>query len=321
MKISDRVYGEFIIDSPIISGIIELPTFERLKDISQAGVPTEYNSLPSYSRYEHSIGVYILLNKLGASLEEQIAGLLHDIAHLVFSHVAEWVFAENNEFSESSNEDLTDKFIDGTDIGDYLEANNISKETIIDFKKFSLLEQPMPFLCADRVDYAFRDGKYWNVYSELPNELVTDLKSHSGHMAFQDRHYARRFADIFLTLQNDYWGGYDAVFRYYHFSELLKLLLKKGILTRSNFFKGESSVLRKIKACKDSDVINYTKVLKEKDLTKYKGTYKQNIKKKFRYVDPEIILENKLVPLSEIDNDFLEKVNYYKAENEKGIDI
>lgn len=321
MKISDRVYGEFIVDNPIISGIIELPTFERLKDISQAGVPTEYNSLPSYSRYEHSIGVYILLNKLGASVEEQIAGLLHDIAHLVFSHVAEWVFAVNNEFSESSNEDLTDKFIDGTDIGDYLEANNINKETIIDFKKFPLLEQPMPLLCADRVDYAFRDGKYWNVYSESPDELVANLKSHSGRMAFQDRQYARRFADIFLTLQNDYWGGYDAVFRYYHFSELLKLLLKKGILTQNDFFKGESSVLRKIKQCKEPDVIKYTEVLKEKDLTKYKGTYKQNIQKKFRYVDPQIVIADKLVSLSEIDEEFAEKVNEYRSANEKGIDI
>lgn len=36
----------------------------------------------------------LLLRKLGASLEEQLASLLHDISTFAVSHVADWVFAE-----------------------------------------------------------------------------------------------------------------------------------------------------------------------------------------------------------------------------------
>lgn len=47
--------------------------------------------------------MYILLNRLGASEEEQVAGLLHDISHTAFSHLIDWVIGD------SSKEDYQDK--------------------------------------------------------------------------------------------------------------------------------------------------------------------------------------------------------------------
>ena len=34
----------------------------------------------------------LLIKKLGGSVEEQIAGLLHDVSHTAFSHVIDYVF-------------------------------------------------------------------------------------------------------------------------------------------------------------------------------------------------------------------------------------
>ncbi|MDR3150417.1 MAG: HD domain-containing protein [Candidatus Peribacteria bacterium] len=43
------------------------------------------------SRFLHSVGVFLLLRKFGASLEEQIAGLIHDTSHSVFSHTIDYI--------------------------------------------------------------------------------------------------------------------------------------------------------------------------------------------------------------------------------------
>jgi len=92
MKLLDKVYGEIEINDPIAIKIIESEYFQRLKGINQYG-GINYAFLGKYTttRFEHSIGVYYLLNILGADCETQIAGLLHDSGHAPLSHLLERV--------------------------------------------------------------------------------------------------------------------------------------------------------------------------------------------------------------------------------------
>ena len=76
MKINDAVYGEEEINESVLVDLIISKSVQRLKEISQFGMPDEYYYKKGFSRYEHSLGVMILLRRLNASLEEQIAGLL-----------------------------------------------------------------------------------------------------------------------------------------------------------------------------------------------------------------------------------------------------
>ena len=39
------------------------------------------------THFEHSLGAFILVRRLDAALDEQIAALLHDASHTAFSHV------------------------------------------------------------------------------------------------------------------------------------------------------------------------------------------------------------------------------------------
>lgn len=90
-NIHDLIYGRVTIDTPVISEIINTPSFQRLKSLNQYGIPDEFYHKKNYSRYEHCLGVMLLLKHFKAQEEEQIAGLLHDISHHTFSHVYDWV--------------------------------------------------------------------------------------------------------------------------------------------------------------------------------------------------------------------------------------
>ena len=87
----DRIYGEKRIENPVISALVLSEPMQRLKKLNQFGLPDEFYHLKGFSQYEHSLGVMYLLQHLGTSEEEQVAGLLHDVSHRAFSHVYNWV--------------------------------------------------------------------------------------------------------------------------------------------------------------------------------------------------------------------------------------
>lgn len=86
------LYGDFTIAEPVLIELLQDPYMQRLKHIRQYG--TNYYTIKKqdFNRFDHSVGVFVLLRKYGASLNEQIAGLLHDVSHTVFSHCGDYLF-------------------------------------------------------------------------------------------------------------------------------------------------------------------------------------------------------------------------------------
>ena len=75
MEINDCVYGKCEITEPVLVELIHSKPLQRLKGIMQSGARVYIFSNRDVTRYEHCVGVMLLLRKLGASIEEQIAGL------------------------------------------------------------------------------------------------------------------------------------------------------------------------------------------------------------------------------------------------------
>lgn len=90
MIISDVLYGEFEVDQ-VVEELILSKSVQRLKGIHQTGASYLVNKEWNVTRFDHSVGVMLLVKKLGGSVEEQIAGLLHDVSHTAFSHVVDYV--------------------------------------------------------------------------------------------------------------------------------------------------------------------------------------------------------------------------------------
>jgi HD superfamily phosphohydrolase len=151
MTINDPIYGRFQIEEPVLVALINTKTIQRLKRIDQYGIPPKYYSFPGFSRFDHSIGVMLLLKKLGASLNEQIAGLLHDMSHTAFSHLTDWIWGDR--LTEDYQDNIFSDFLKNSkDVTGILENYGIQYELFFNLHDFSLLERKSPDLCADRID-------------------------------------------------------------------------------------------------------------------------------------------------------------------------
>ncbi len=324
MIIKDKIYGEIKIKDLVLIEFLESPSLLRLKKMSNYGIPDKYYHHKGYSRYEHSVGVMILLKKFGASLEEQIAGLVHDVSHLAFSHVADWIFSggENGDKEELAD-NLLEKIIRTTELAKILEKFNLSIERIINKKNdFPLLEKNIPNLCADRIDYVLRELKYtWGVKQEVLNTYLKYLVNFNGEIVFLDEKVAFDFAKDFIELQTKHWGSREAMVRYYLFAKVMKIALSKRILLKKYFFKEEDFVLRKIEKINDKEIKNILALLRKKKISqKSSGSFKK-VFKKFRYVDPKVLVNVDLLKLSEINHKFEKMIKKHQEINKKGIII
>ncbi len=318
--INDKIYGKIKIKEPILLELLKSPSILRLKNISQFGIPDKYYHFKNFSRYEHSVGVMILLKKLGATLEEQIAGLLHDVSVLTFSHIADWVFASGREGTEDYHDTIHERFIKKTEIPKILKKFKFSLERILNEENFSLLENKIPDLCADRVDYSLREFKDW-LNPNIVNNCIKELVNYNGEIVFSNQKIAFDFAVNFLELQNKHWGGQEAIIRYHLFSKALKIALDEKILLKKDFYKDEPFILNKFEDAQDKRIKEILKILKEKKIKNVKSDSGQKIIKKFRYVDPKIISNGKLVRLSKLNSEFTKIINRYRKINKKGLII
>ena len=58
MRIPDRIYGDILIDDPLVLHLIKTPQFSRLKHINQYGTGSLIGGKFLVNRFEHSIGVW-----------------------------------------------------------------------------------------------------------------------------------------------------------------------------------------------------------------------------------------------------------------------
>ncbi len=314
MQIHDPVYGDFTITEPVLVELINSKPVQRLKKIKQFGLPQELVNILHFSRYDHCLGVMLLLRKLGASIEEQAAGLLHDVSHLAFSHVVDWVFGDPSK--EDYQDSIHKTFIINTEIPTILKKHNLDVERIMHLDHFSLLENHAPDLCADRVDYSLRELQGWDE-KELVAEVVQNLISHKGEIILKNKITAERFARAYSRLQRERWAEVKQNIQYHLFAKMLKDALENKIITEKDFYEHDEYVMNKLKNAKGEKLA--TELEKMKNVKYRPGTELQS-KPKMRYIDPKY-REGKVYRLSETNKAFKEFLAEQKRINDLGINV
>jgi hypothetical protein len=172
--IRDEIYGEELVHEPVLVELLRSPDVQRLLGICQYGVSGFLGLTPRVTRLEHSVGAFIIVRRVGGALEEQIAALLHDISHTTFSHDVDHALAKPGE---SYHETHKTRFLEMTQLPEILARHQIDHK-VFQEELYPLVEMPKPHLCADRLDYALRDGVVFDKLSvEDARRVAGSLKA------------------------------------------------------------------------------------------------------------------------------------------------
>jgi hypothetical protein len=246
MRWKDRVYGDVEIADPDLLALIDSPTFQRLRGVRQAGPSAIAFAFKEVTRFEHSLGVYLLLGRLGADRKEQVAGLLHDISHTAFSHAVDFVVTSDEQ---DHHESLKPKMLDRPDIASAVARLGFHPRDFYDDTIYPLLERPIPWLCADRLDYFLRDG--------LACRVVTPREVHRilGHLSVVDSTIvmtelavAREAAALFDEMNRDWWASPTEAYIYNEFADALREGFRLGAITEHDLLTEDLKVLAKLDA-------------------------------------------------------------------------
>ncbi len=296
LQITDTIYGEFTV-SGVLEDLIKSKPIQRLKGIHQGGASYLVNENWNVTRYEHSVGVMLLIRKLGGSIEEQIAGLLHDVSHTAFSHVIDFVF---NNLEESYHEDIFDEVIKQSEIPEILSKYSYDVKDFLDESRWTLLEQPAPELCADRVDYTLRDMYHYGyitieeIDDFLNHLLVIDRKIYVQSIKYAEwfvSTYYKEVIDFFMDPLNIY--GYDIL------AKAIRTSLEKGVLSLNDLLSTDDLVIEKLNAAKNEEIQKFMSKLHNKVVVEEnKDHYDIHRKNKLRLIDPSVFHDNKLIKAS-----------------------
>ena len=298
MRWNDRVYGEVSIDDPALLALIARPTFQRLRGIKQAGPSAISYPFKDVTRFEHSLGVHILLRRLGAGPAECLAGLLHDISHTAFSHAVDFLFASDEQ---DHHESLKPEFLRRPDMVAALAALGHRPEEFFDDSVYPLLERPLPWLCADRLDYFFRDSIACHVTTpDLVAGFLDALVVVDRTIAFNDAGVARLAADRFAEMNRDWWASDIESFIYNEFADALRAGFDLGVLTRADLFADDAHALACLRSARSPLIEAKLKAISAIGPDCLTG-FVPRVIPKTRWLDPPVAVAGGYRRLSEIE--------------------
>lgn len=285
-------YGTMVVTEPVLIELFDSPALERIKHVYQYGIRSLIDGYGKcYTRYEHSVGVWALLRLHGANLEEQIAGLLHDASHTVFSHVGDFLFKQA-DCRKSYQDDIHERYLEKMGVGKILSKYGIRLEDIVpkgDIHK--ALDQELPNLCADRIEYNIQEGLMAGLLCEQDVcDILADLKFEQGQWFFTNAATAAKIARVSLHGSRYIWGGPASFVVDSLTAQALRRALDIQLITSDDVhYSVDEIVWDKLCQSKDSELIDL--VAKIKDYTKqYTQADQQQhdmfVRSKFRGVDP-----------------------------------
>lgn len=317
MFISDRVYGEREIEDDVLLALIASAPVQRLKRINQAGASQYIIHGKDVSRYEHSIGVLLLLRGLHASIEEQIAGLLHDVAHTAFSHVADFVFPNR---SHDYHDQHRRKIVMASDIPHILTAYGFDVERILDDRNFGLLERSLPDLCADRLDYTLRDGTMSFGRLAIVEKTLRHLTVRDKEIFFDDDVTAEQFARFYLKVDEAAWSHPREVAAFQILADAIKIALSAGIIAEQDLFADDAYVYEKLRGSGDEEVKAKLELLNPRlKIVDDARDYTFFAKTKLRAIDPVVVAGPRMARVSQLFPAFRRRLAEHKALIERGV--
>lgn len=244
-----------------IKKYLDVPSLTRLKNIGyfcgmDYASKNIYNFKEYITRYDHSLSTALLTFKLTKNKIETLAALFHDIATPCFSHVIDYM---NKDYeNQESTEEYTSEIIkQDHKLQDYLKEDKINIEDIINFKKYSIVDNSRPKLCADRLDGIILNGIAWakNINESNIKEIVSDLKVYDNEdkekeLGFKTEAIALKTIKINEEIEKLYHSSEDN-YMMELLADITRISIENKIITYKDlYYLDEPNLFQKIKASK-----------------------------------------------------------------------
>lgn len=239
----------------LIRACMETPCMQRLRHVGM-NCGCEYTSFPRfaglepYSRFDHSVGVALIVWHFTHDEKQAVAGLLHDVASPVFAHVVD--FLKGDYLVQESTEDGTRAIIgDDEALQRVLSAHGLVTDDVCDYHIYPIADNDSPKLSADRLEYTL--GNLLNYRIRTPEEVkayYADLsvgtnEEGAPELVFSDARKAEDFAFASLACSRIYVSDEDR-YAMQMLSELLKDAIGLGVLTEADLSTTEPEVIAKL---------------------------------------------------------------------------
>lgn len=225
---------------------LTIPSLVRLKKVGYfCGM--DYASRDIYdfreyiSRYDHSLTVALMTYMITKDKRATIAGLFHDIATPCFSHVIDYM---NNDYEkQESTEEYTEEILRNDKlINRYLKEDDILVEDIINFKKYTIVDNDRPKLCADRLDGVILTGIGWtkNITKKEIKDIINDIcifknEDNEDEIGFRNVDIAKMVLAISESI-DIYCHSVEDNYMMTLLAKITKLAINKGYITYNDLY-------------------------------------------------------------------------------------
>jgi len=304
MQYHDRIYGSAQVNEPVLNDLMQTTAVQRLQGVLQHGISALLGITCPVSRFEHSMGVMLLVRRLGAPLEEQMAALLHDVSHTAFSHVIDYVFDGHD--SQDYHEDMKESYVAGTDLPAVLAGHGYDWRDFLQEESFPLLEQPSPALCADRLDYFLRDSLDLDLATgDEVQSALSHLAVHRGRVAVDDVSTARWLGYTFIQADQVSWANFREVGLYELTARAIKTGQRLGAITEADIWSTDEQLWARLRMCDDPELQRQVVLISpDTQFAWDEANPTFRISTKLRTIDPDVLVAGRLRPLSAIDGEF-----------------
>lgn len=318
MIYNDPIYGQYEITDPVLLALLDTAVMQRLKGVLQHGITGLIGLTDQTTRFEHSVGAMLIVRQLGGSLEEQMAALLHDVSHTAFSHVIDYVVDGHDD--QSYHDDIKESYLATTELPALLASFGYDWHDFLHEEDYPILEQPSPRLCADRVDYFLRDAKSLGLAQQADIDFaLQSLVVANGRIVTTNLKAAQWLAHTYLQADDASWANFREVGLYEVTARAIRRALAINLITEADFFLTDEPFWTKLQSSTDPSLQAWLKLISP-DIQfvwdEENPTFR--VSTKLRAIDPDLLQEGTLRPLSSLDPEFAQrKAAYLKRKQGK----
>lgn len=306
MKFHDRLYGDIVIDEPVIVDLVKSKAVTRMKGVSQGGYEEPFFPGTWHSRFEHGVGDYELVTRNGASVAERIHALIHDVSHTAFSHCGDYLNGTTE--CQSHQDNGHEAYVKTTDIPRILSVHRLCVVEILDESRYPLAERELPDLCGDRIDYGMRAALvYKEAHDADVQRWLRSLKVRGKEWAFDSPLAAEEFASTFMVLNSKYYANFKSSVMGYSVGKYLRRALNLGHIAKEDLYTTDDEVLAKIEPHREGDaelMKHFRRMNNQVPATNDPSHAECVVRCKSRVVDPLCIVDGTLKRLTELVPDY-----------------